>query len=145
MKVVIIKLFLLFLVTYFVGCINNDKPKFEELNDGSYVPRTITNYSTYGSRDGSVTQVFVTFELENNKNIQLKLEVTYNPIAILSSGSWKTLRNESIGGKIKAISLKFLGGQGEGPSIGGRFELEYNSQPLFRAFVPLRPINKPSW
>jgi|TARA_B110000240_G_scaffold115533_1_gene129553 hypothetical protein len=145
MKIVIINLLRLFIVTYFLGCVNNDDPKFEELVDGLFITRTITNYKTYGKRDGALTQGFIIFQLENNESIQLELEVTYNPIPILTSGYWKTLENESIRGKVQTISLKFLGGQGEGPSLGGSFDLKYKSETRFKVFIPLRPINKPKW
>ncbi len=145
MKTLIVNLILLFLVVCFFGCVNNEKPEFEESVNDLFVPRIIKNYETYGNRDGALTQAYITYDFENYESIQLILQVTYNPTPILSSGYWKTLGNESIGGNIEATSLKFLGGQGEGPSLGGSFELKDKFSTLFKVIVPLRPINEPKW
>ena len=110
-----------------------------------YQPRTVTNYQVSGKRDGATTQVFIIFQLENDERLQLELEITYNPVPVLRSGHWKIDGKESSSGNVHAKSLKFLGGQGEGPSVGGQFQLEDNFQPRFRVFIPLRPINKPKW
>ena len=145
MTVKIISMFYVFLMMLFVGCANNNEPVFDEWVDGLYQPRTVTNYKIHGKRDGATTQVFINFEVENIKNIELELEVTYNPSPILSSGHWKIVENKLVSGDVRPIALKFLGGQGEGPSLGGSFELEYKSHPRFRVVIPLRPINKPTW
>jgi len=134
-----------FLVLLFGGCANNDEPVLEELANDLYQPRTVTNYQVSGKRDGATTQVLIIFKLENDERLQLELEITYNPVPVLKSGYWKINGKESSSGNVQAKSLKFLGGQGEGPSVGGQFQLKDNSQPRFRAFIPLRPINKPKW
>ena len=134
-----------FLVLLFGGCANNDEPGLDELVNDLYQPRIVTNYQVSGKRDGATTQVFIIFQLENNERLQLELEITYNPVPVLQSGYWKINGKESSSGSVQAKSLKFLGGQGEGPSLGGQFQLEDNSQPRFRVFIPLRPINKPKW
>ena len=134
-----------FLVLLFGGCANNDEPGLDELVNDLYQPRIVTNYQVSGKRDGATTQAFIIFQLENNERLQLELEITYNPVPVLQSGYWKINGKESSSGSVQAKSLKFLGGQGEGPSLGGQFQLEDNSQPRFRVFIPLRPINKPKW
>jgi len=134
---------LLFLL--FGGCANNDEPRLDEFVDDLYQPRTVTNYQVSGMRDGAATQVFIIYQLENNERLQLGLEITYDPVPVLRSGYWKIDGKESSSGTVQAKSLKFLGGQGDWPSVGGQFQLEENFQPRFRAFIPLRPINKPEW
>ena len=145
MIVKIINTVWVFFVLLFGGCANNDEPGLDELGNDLYQPRTVTNYQVSGKRDGATTQVFIIFQLENDERLQLELEITYNPVRVLRSGHWKIDGEESSSGNVQAKSLKFLGGQGEGPSLGGRFQLEDNSQPRFRVFIPLRPINKPKW
>ncbi|SVA94186.1 uncharacterized protein METZ01_LOCUS147040, partial [marine metagenome] len=125
------------------GCANNDEPLLDELVNGVYKSRTVTNYQVNGMRDGATTQVSVKFVLENGERVQLELEVVYNPTPVLRSGFWRLDGNLSGSGNVKAKSMKFLGGQGEGPSLGGRFELEEGSQSRFHVVVPLRPINNP--
>ena len=145
MIVKIINTVWVFFVLLFGGCANNDEPGLDELVNDLYQPRTVTNYQVSGKRDGAATQVFIIFQLENDERLQLELEITYNPVPVLQSGYWKINGKESSSGSVQAKSLKFLGGQGEGPSLGGRFQLEDNSHPRFRVFIPLRPINKPKW
>ena len=143
MVVKIINTAWVFLVLLFGGCANNDEPGLDELVNDLYQPRTVTNYQVSGKRDGATTQVFIVYQLENDERLQLELEITYNPVPVLQSGYWKINGKESSSGSVQAKSLKFLGGQGEGPSLGGQFQLEDNSQPRFRVFIPLRPNNKP--
>ena len=145
MLVKIISTVWVFIILLFGGCTINDEPLFDKWVNGSYQPRTVTNYQTYGTRKGETTQVFIIFQFENDERAQLELEVTYNPIPILSSGHWRIDGNKSSAGDVRAISLKFLGGQGDGPSLGGSFQLEESSKPRFRVVIPLRPINKPKW
>ena len=134
-----------FIILLIGGCTNNDNPLLDELVNGVYKSRTVTNYQVNGMRDGATTQVSVKFVLENGERVQLELEVVYNPTPVLRSGFWRLDGKISDSGNVKAKSMKFLGGQGEGPSLGGRFELEEGSQSRFRVVVPLRPVNKPNW
>ena len=145
MIVKIINTVWVFLFLLFGGCANNDEPGLDEFVNDLYQPRTVTNYQVSGKRDGATTQVFIIYQLENDERLQLELEITYNPVPVLRSGYWKIDGKDSSSGNVQAKSLKFLGGQGDWPSVGGRFQLENNFQPRFRAFVPLRPINKPEW
>ena len=127
------------------GCAINDEPLLDELVNGVYKSRTVTNYQVNGMRDGETTQVSVKFVLENGERVQLDLEVLYNPTPVLRSGFWRLDGKHYGSGNVLAKSLKFLGGQGEAPSIGGRFELEEGSRTRFRIVVPSRPVNQPIW
>ena len=127
------------------GCAINDEPLLDELVNGVYKSRTVTDYQVNGTRDGATTEVSIKFVLENGERVELELEVVYNPTPILRSGFWHVDGKHYGSGNVLAKSLKFLGGQGEAPSIGGRFELEEDSQSRFRIVVPLRPVNRPIW
>ena len=105
----------------------------------------MTNYEVNGMRDGSTTQVFIIFFLENGERVQLDLEIVYNPTPILRSGYWHVDGKQSGSGNVQAKSIRFLGGQGDSPSLGGRFELKEDSRSRFRVVVPLRPVNKQNW
>ena len=141
----VINLLWVFIIQLSGGCTNNDEPLLDELVNGVFKSRTVTNYQVNGMRDGATTQVSIEFVLENGERVQLDLEVLYNPTPILRSGFWRLDGKQSGSGNVKSKSIKFLGGQGEAPSLGGRFELEEGSQSRFRVVVPLRPINKPNW
>ena len=142
---IVINLLWVFIILLSGGCTNNDEPLIDELVNGVYESRIVTNYQVNGMRDGATTKVSIKFVLENGERVQLELEVVYNPRPILRSGFWRLDGKQSGSGNVKAKSIKSLGGQGEAPSLGGRFELEEGSQSRFRVVVPLRPINKPNW
>ena len=141
----VINLLWVFIIQLSGGCTNNDEPLLDELVNGVYESRIVTNYQVNGMRDGATTKVSIKFVLENGGRVQLELEVVYNPRPILRSGFWRLDGKQSGSGNVKAKSIKFLGGQGEAPSLGGRFELEEGSRSRFRVVVPLRPVNKPNW
>ena len=127
------------------GCTNNNEPLLDELVNGVYKSRIVTNYEVNGMRDGATTQVFIKILLENGERVQLDLEIVYNPTPILRSGYWNIDGKQSGSGNVQAKSIRFLGGQGDSPSLGGRFELKEDSRTRFRVVVPLRPVNKQNW
>lgn len=127
------------------GCAQDEKPMVDEWIDGSYHSRTINEYKVNGKRDGATTHVSVVYTLESGVEVQLELEVEYNPTPILRSGHWTMNGKQPGSGDVHTESLKFLGGQGAGPSLGGHFLLTEDSQTRFRVVVPLRPVNKPNW
>ena len=127
------------------ACAQDTEPIIEEWINGSYHSRTIKEYTVNGQRDGATTHVSVIYTLQSGIIVQLELSVEYNPTPILRSGHWKMTGQQSGSGDVHAESLKFLGGQGEGPSLGGHFNLTENAQSRFRVVVPLRPVNKPNW
>jgi hypothetical protein len=45
-------------------------------------------------------------------------------------------------GDVREESLKFLGGQGATPSVGGRFRLETNGETRWRVVMPTQPLKK---
>ena len=77
-------------------------------------------------------------------NVELRLNV--DPQATLEEGVWSyegpTGRAE---GEVRALELRFVGGQGEGASVGGRFELREAGQPRFLLNLPLSPLRSPEY
>lgn len=144
-----IKIYLiLFLISW--GCMQKTVPELDEWVEGIFQPRMVREYRVSGKRDGATTRVSITYVLASGERVQLELEVVYNPIPVLRSGYWSIDGIKS--GAVEAESLTFLGGQGEGPSLGGRFLLknrfsteEDHATYRFRAVVPLGPVNKPNW
>lgn len=127
------------------GCSGNSEPGLEEWADGAYQPRPVSAYEVDGKRDGGTTRAVVTFTLESGARLQLELVVAYNPAPVLSSGHWRIDGPHSGSGEVHAESMRFLGGQSEGPSLGGRFRLEEDARPRFRVVLPLRPLDQPQW
>lgn len=139
------KLFFVCITLAMFGCNNKDEPFIQELDNNMNETITILDYQVTGKRDGAISEATFNFILNNGKEIQLYLQVSYNPKPVLRSGLWNLTGRKPRSGKVRPKSLKFLGGQGESPSIGGRFELLEDSKPRFLVFIPLRPIQEPNW
>ncbi len=75
----------------------------------------------------------------------MTMEIAYDPQPVLSGGNWQIDGDAPASGSVTERSMKFFGGQGEGPSLGGGFELNQNGTPRFRIQVPLRPVRAPNW
>jgi len=111
-----------------------------EIREGdSYRPLAVDAYALTGSRDGSTTAATATLTLADGRRLVLELELFYDPTPELSSGHW-ILAGTSDRGAVSAESVRFAGGQGEGPSLGGRFRLEQDGEIRYRVELPLAPI-----
>ncbi len=137
--------FLIALLILTAGCSGRNEPRLEAWKDGAFQPRALSAYEISGKRDGSVTRAIALFTLESGALLTLELEIVYNPTPSIGSGRWSIDGDHAGSGEARAESLKFLGGQGEGPSLGGRFRLEENGTPRFRVVMPLRPVEQRAW
>ena len=140
-----LSILLIALQVYSGGCSGKSEPKVELWEDGNYRSIEIETYKIAGKRDGAVTRVSAGFTLETGEQLQVELEVRYDPQPELGASRWMLGGNGAGEGKVTVESLKFLGGQGEGPSLGGRFRLEENGSLRFRVTLPLRPVDQPRW
>jgi hypothetical protein len=122
------------------GCADRASPRVEAWRGDGWAELAVRDYRIAGARDGAVTRAVATVALEDGGAIEIELRVFYNPTPVLESGRW-TLGAE--GGDVSAESIRFLGGQGEGPSLGGRFRLEHDGRPRFRVTLPSRPVESP--
>jgi hypothetical protein len=127
------------------GCSGRNEPRLDAWVDGSFQPRTLSAYDISGTRDGSVTHAVATFTLQTGETLALELEIVYNPTPSIGSSHWQIDGDNPASGDARSESLKFLGGQGEGPSLGGRFILEVDGAPRYRVIVPTRPVETQSW
>lgn len=127
------------------GCSGQAEPRVEVWEDGTYQPRVVSAYEISGKRDGATTKAVATFTLETGERLRIELEVVYNPTPSLGSGRWRIDGARAGSGEVRPESIRFTGGQAQGPSLGGRFRLEENGSPRFRVVLPLRPVNPPKW
>jgi len=135
----------LWLVAILSGCGAEKTAQLEEKVEGAWLQQPVLSYVMSGERDGASTKARATLEFGKSRRLHLELEVVYNPTPTLKMGRWIL---EGVGpseGQIVAESVRFVGGQGEGPSIGGRFRLEENGSPRFRVELPLKPVDEPKW
>jgi hypothetical protein len=93
-----------------------------------------------GTRDGDrlSAQLLIT-DSSNVLTLDLHFQVT--PPTRLESGVWKFSRGTS--GRVEAKSITFLGGQSDGPSLGGTFDLlDPQGRALYRVHLPTTPLKK---
>jgi hypothetical protein len=128
------------------GCAGRDEARVERYENGAYRAEVVASYELGGARDGAATDATGAFVLANESHDTLRvyLHVTYNPTPVLADGRWELIRAGSTGesGDVREESLKFLGGQGAAPSVGGRFRLETNGEPRWRVVMPVQPLKK---
>jgi hypothetical protein len=127
------------------ACAGRDEPRVEAWENGTYRPRALTAYAVSGRRDGATTNASATFTLDGGSHLRLDLAVTYDPTPALASGHWTCDGPGGGSGDVRAESIRFMGGQGQGPSLGGRFLLGENGAPRFRVVLPLRPLAASGW
>jgi hypothetical protein len=127
------------------GCARNHGPRIDEMVNGVYLPRTVLASDITGHRNGATTMVWAALTLQDNRQLRVELEVNYNPTPVLGAGHWQVDGSNGGSGDVRADSIKFLGGQGEGPSFGGRLRLMENGDARFRLTLPLQPLRQPSF
>lgn len=128
----------------FAAC-SRGGPRVEAYVDGSYSAVEVVDYQLAGKRDGSTTRATAMLKLGDGVRLIVELDVVYNPTPSLGEGRWRLEGPAPASGVVQAESVKFLGGQGQQPSVGGRFRLEADGVPRFRVVLPPRPIEQPGW
>ncbi|NNE09600.1 MAG: hypothetical protein HKN20_13655 [Gemmatimonadetes bacterium] len=127
------------------GCGVEKEPSCEEWIDGTYRALPVAAYEIAGSRDGSTTSAVATMTLGDGDVLKIEIAVEYDPAPVLRAARWTITGGRSGSGDVAAESLRFLGGQGEGPSLGGRYRLEAEGLPVFRVELPLQPVSRREW
>jgi len=93
--------------------------------------------SVESRRDGYVTES--QFRLVNDGAVELLLvlHVAVDPTARLEKGHWSRTAGERVEeGEVVPIQVEFLGGQGSGASVGGRFLLQAAGVSRYRVHLP---------
>lgn len=121
-----------------LACADTDTPRVEAARGDGWEALPGVALRIAGKREGARTDAVATFTLGDGRQLGVELGVVYNPTPSLGSGRW---RMGAETGDVVAESLKFLGGQGEGPSLGGRFRLESNGVPRYRVTIPLQTLH----
>lgn len=118
------------------SCAHRGKPPLEDLS-GRRSLSLFNIQSVHGVRDGDklVVQVLVS---DSSSLLNVDLHFAIGSPTTLQSGAWSwSLPNGLIQGTVAARSITFLGGQDDGPSIGGVFDLIAPTYPTYRLNLPL--------
>lgn len=126
-----------------LGCAGGGEPQLEIWRDGAFAPVAVRSHEVEGKRDGATTVASISLLAENEARLRVELAIQYDPTPTLQKGSWSSTTGD--GGDIRAESVEFAGGQGEGPSVGGLFILELDGEPHYRVKLPLMPVAPPQW
>lgn len=131
------------LAAVMIACSGPGSPRVEAMENGVYIRKNVRSYHISGARDGATTHARAVIVLNDGDSLHIDLNVGYNPAPVLASGNWRRSGTAQEEGEVVAESLKFLGGQGSGPSVGGRFRLERLGNPRLRVVLPAQPLERP--
>jgi hypothetical protein len=123
------------------ACDTNADPTVERVTTDGYESLTVESWSIEGQRDGARTRALVSLTLGDGRQLRLELVLAYDPAPVLAEGNWSS---GGAGGTIQAEAVRFVGGQGDGPSVGGRYLMLENGESRFRVNLPLSRIAIPT-
>jgi len=93
--------------------------------------------SVESRRDGYVTESRFHLVNDDAEQLRLVLHVAVDPTARLEMGRWSRTAGERVEeGEVVPIQVEFLGGQGSGASVGGRFLLQEGGEARYRVQLP---------
>jgi len=98
-----------------------------------------------GTRDGDRLSAQATYtDSSSILTIDLNFRIG-TPMTTLENGTWHWPRGADLqSGTITARSVTFFGGQSDGPSIGGTFDLlGTDGAPRYRINLPVTPLKTP--
>lgn len=128
------------LAALLVACSDAGEPRVEKIGE----PPALLPYrldSLTGVRDGDLMKTRLVFTSEAGR-LAVEMNFRIGVPTILESGryTWDQ-RNGRTEGSVNAISVTFLGGQSDGPSIGGIFQLlGPDNAPLHKITLPTRVV-----
>jgi hypothetical protein len=118
------------------GCAKHDRKPLEDLS-GHADLSAFKIQSVRGVRDGDRLSAQVLIS-DSSSILTLDLHFAIGSPTTLDSGAWQWSRSgRLLNGAIAARSVTFLGGQDDGPSIGGTFDLTNGGNALYRVNLPL--------
>jgi|SRR5579862_1049768 len=119
-----------------VGCARSAHHPLEDLSGHEDLSR-FTLQGVHGVRDGDrlAAQVLIS---DSSSILTLDLHFAIGSPTTLQSGTWRWSRPSGmLSGPVVARAVTFLGGQDDGPSIGGMFDAVEGSTPAYRVNLPL--------
>ncbi len=125
------------------SCRNFEEATIENLQEKS----TLTDYqmiSLAGRRDGDRLPVRLVFEAPSS-NLRLDLLFRIGVPTRLESGQYHWEGQDEVrGGRVRASSVTFLGGQSDNPNLGGVFQLlSASGDPIYQVTLPTSEVKRP--
>ena len=106
-----------------------------------WAPTSFRYERAEGMRDGDRTKASYFFAGPDSSWLELRVTVEVKPEPTLTFGRWYLEeRDHEKTGSARVTHLRFLGGQGGSPSIGGDFLLREGSDERYRLLLPPTPI-----
>jgi hypothetical protein len=118
------------------GCAHSNRPALQDQSGREDLSR-FTIQSVHGVRNGDrlAAQVLIS---DSSSILTLDLHFAIGSPTTLETGNWRWSRpSGALNGTVSARSVTFLGGQDDGPSIGGTFDLVGTEGPIYRVTLPL--------
>ena len=112
----------LILCVALAGCAHRDQRPLSDLSGGQDLSG-FTIQSVSGVRDGDKLNAHVLIS-DSSSILTMDLHFAIGSPTTLEAGTWRWSRSgRQLNGTVTARSVTFLGGQDDGPSIGGVFDL----------------------
>lgn len=128
---------LLLLHLIFTGCGSESGPTVERVDGVRSSPVRVETWTINGQRDGARTRAVTTWKLEDGESLHVELVFAYDPNPVLAEGHWLS---DTGGGTVESKGVRFVGGQGDGPSVGGRFVLLDDGEAKYVLDLPLTRV-----
>jgi hypothetical protein len=133
---------LLLVILMLAACGGETGPTVLRLVGASPGLAEVVSWDLDGRRDGARTRATAVLVLASGEEITVELLLAYDPQPVLAAGRW---HSGDQSGTVTAESVRFVGGQGEGPSVGGDYVLaDERNLPRYRVQLPLTPIAAPA-
>lgn len=123
-----------------VGC-GPSEPTLQIRSGTEWVPGSLSYDRVVGGRDGAKTRASYFFTRPDSAWLELRLVVEVDPEPKMTWGRWYLDEGGTqITGGVRADDVRFLGGQGGDPSLGGTFILRGDQGEQFRILLPPIPL-----
>ncbi|HEY3129450.1 MAG TPA: hypothetical protein VGL91_08330 [Acidobacteriota bacterium] len=141
-KLTKVALLILWAVAFFGGCAGPAEAKIEAVG-GTQAALPFHMQSLSGVRDGDLLRTRLVFSGDSSPLV-MDMDFRIGVPTRLESGHYRWQRKgESLEGKISALSVTFLGGQADRPSVGGVFELSSpQGVPVYKVTLPTHIVSR---
>ena len=132
MKVTLLSL----LAVLLVAC-GAERPLVERFEQGAWQPAPFQVVSMGGQHAAATVLFVLRLEEPSGRRLIVEGTVEINPQATLIGGNWvEEGGSGTLSGVLSSATIDFFGGQGDRPSLGGRFTLSAEGNAVYRINLP---------